>query len=1021
MTCSIMERSISSVSSDKATVDVPQTPGGRRLVRRSSSRLERRSPVLGGLRRSLKSSLSAHAVASADASGEDDAQRHGENVVEAVLAGQVAPFVVATVHGGSRAAAIMAEGKEIAIRCPCAHLKPAGVTAIAKELKKNGKVRYLDLRQNNLCKDAAKELADGLKQNLALRYFGLPRSCLDADGAIALAAALRSLRSGLKHLDLSGNPLGGAGARALVAALRCHEPSGTERGLQHLNLSNTDLDAESGRALAEALWISRLHSIDVSDNDLPEDVTASIMAATTFPPSVRYCGNSLPDVVAVARQLVLPKTCIKSLPYFMESLARFWDRRGSVTNLIASIHAAIVVTRETRCSSAHVVGCIDTYCPDRLRRLASIYLPQAAAEVQLSDTPVPVQQDELFVLNLSPFRILVGEHSAIEPRVGIHVMAGESSCCLELHVASPDVHLCDWHPNVNISASLKLVPGESRTALQQGDITLAGELRCLFSIKDSATQSGIDNGQQPIARVLTLVWSPPAKLRGVRLSDFTSFWESEWSIRCQRSSHLPASPNMYQANDKLIKPCTAAAQCSLAELLDFGPVETFVSHFWGSPVPDTLLSLSLHAGDNAEKRVWICSLANNQRRLEEELGNDVDKSTFAQALKSGTCGAMALILDQDMGSLTRFWCLYEIMTVITMRQNGFPDFLFDLCTPQGVINRGDAPPEFSVLVGKRLAEIDVEHAQCSNDQDRAMIERAIQERIGGYVTMNEQIRLLVAYGLEIVKERHNEILDAVVDKLRGLRGRKSCQSSMLGNSARCEQDTDEKTSRSLAQVPVADNFFPDADVTPESYAEQSKTSSRASRKNRKAPVSMLPLPGARPPSHPRGGDLRPRHRSSPRCSKSPEASKMTLPDWSPCERSPRPPKAPESTDCSLPPLSQSAMLTRRKSRECRNATCSASPVSAIPRLMAHAAQAAAGPVEEMSRLRESLAQRDCEIDRLKELAESLNSSEAFNKLQAQNDQLSTDVTTLTSELKILRQESKRLKADCANRSGGTWR
>lgn len=81
---------------------------------------------------------------------------------------------------------------------------------------------------------------------------------------------------------------------------------------------------------------------------------------------------------------------------------------------------------------------------------------------------------------------------------------------------------------------------------------------------------------------------------------------------------------------------------------------------------------------------------------------------------------------------------------------------FDLCTPEGVINRGDVPVEFGIRLGHQIASIDVAKADCTNTDDRRMIESAIETRLGGYGTMNKRIRDLVAAGLKILEQNQQE-------------------------------------------------------------------------------------------------------------------------------------------------------------------------------------------------------------------------------------------------------------------------
>jgi len=207
---------------------------------------------------------------------------------------------------------------------------------------------------------------------------------------------------------------------------------------------------------------------------------------------------------------------------------------------------------------------------------------------------------------------------------------------------------------------------------------------------------------------------------------------------------------MYEAVEHSILPSTAAAQSSLAELLDFGPAETFVSHWWGSKVESTLEALEKHCEGHDTVRVWICSVANNQRRITEELGSDIDGSSFSQALHSKHCRAMALMLDDGCETLKRIWCLYEVLCVILMRDNHDHDQIpieFDLCTSQGILNRGNLHTQ-AMEIGELVSAIDVAHAQCSNPQDKVLIDAAIQLHLGGHEQMNCRIREAVDQSLE---------------------------------------------------------------------------------------------------------------------------------------------------------------------------------------------------------------------------------------------------------------------------------
>eukprot|EP00931_Biecheleriopsis_adriatica_P118213 TRINITY_DN93666_c0_g1_i1.p1 TRINITY_DN93666_c0_g1~~TRINITY_DN93666_c0_g1_i1.p1 ORF type:complete len:983 (-),score=152.76 TRINITY_DN93666_c0_g1_i1:27-2975(-) len=231
---------------------------------------------------------------------------------------------------------------------------------------------------------------------------------------------------------------------------------------------------------------------------------------------------------------------------------------------------------------------------------------------------------------------------------------------------------------------------------------------------------------------------------------------------------LLEGPNMYDIARHWIHPETASSQSSMSSLLSFGAVTVFVSHYWGEPIKDTLMTLSRHErmlqaqGSPGGVRYWLCSIANNQRRIAEDLGADIDSSPFGQTLRSDSCIGMALMFGLKGSPLTRFWCLYEITTIVNLREReGKANLMFDICMPSGVITRGESNMDRLIDVGKMVAEINVEDASCTDPEDRRRIDARIRETEGGYARMNAEIRQLVAKGLEDRMSRMDEELHDV--------------------------------------------------------------------------------------------------------------------------------------------------------------------------------------------------------------------------------------------------------------------
>ncbi len=167
-------------------------------------------------------------------------------------------------------------------------LDAAGAAAVSRLLAANRTLRLLCVGGADFGSEGAAALAKGLAHNQGLRELDLagPRS-IGQEGAEALAEAIANQQSslqpamqpaddhsrsepspcpepsdcGLRALDLSGNPIGDAGACALAA----HAST-----LERLSLSACGLGCEAAAMLGEAASRSgsRLRQLDLSGNQL---------------------------------------------------------------------------------------------------------------------------------------------------------------------------------------------------------------------------------------------------------------------------------------------------------------------------------------------------------------------------------------------------------------------------------------------------------------------------------------------------------------------------------------------------------------------------------------------------------------------------------------------------------------------------------------------------------------------------------------------------------------------------------
>merc|ERR1740117_585722 len=72
---------------------------------------------------------------------------------------------------------------------------------------------------------------------------------------------------------------------------------------------------------------------------------------------------------------------------------------------------------------------------------------------------------------------------------------------------------------------------------------------------------------------------------------------------------------------------------------------------------------------------WICAYANNQHRVDQEIGGKVSESSFAlaMALARGTVS----VVDEEGITFSRIWCVYELFVSVVKPRK---DYTYDLYT-----------------------------------------------------------------------------------------------------------------------------------------------------------------------------------------------------------------------------------------------------------------------------------------------------------------------------------------------------
>jgi len=627
-----------------------------------------------------------------------------------------------------------------------------GALALAEALGANTALTRLDLGYNRIGSEGAEALAHALMSNTTLKVLRLEDNAVGdlgaaalvsgagrlhelelafnqvrAEGAVAVAAALRS-HGALRRLGLQGNELRDAGASALAAAIS------KNCGLQELSLRSSGVGSAGGSALVQALrgnW--RLTALDVTENAVTQEAATSIAEMTRQARLVQEEALRAPTI----RELT--EGTVRRFP--TEWSVRAWlgwlsqdAREADVKTMVAVSHAAAVMSSDSDVLS---------YDLARLRDLASIYGRRLAPGGRLKEAAKGV-----FLLNLTPFCIqaTVGKGSKavqLKENSGMHLGSDATTIRLALSL-SKDSPV--WLPQTLPQVVVTPVAGEQSVELPDAE-----HLRVLSSRWRAEESSH--------AQLITLLWSWPHRLRGIRFHDLSFWWQGA------RGAMQGEATDMKSAITRVVLPDTALAQCSLAELYTPGPVQTFVSHHWGQDVDELFKSLS-HCSMRAENtRLWICAFSNNHwspARDEDRL------SLSGDALTSRSCHSFVMILGTEAQSLRRLWCLHEALLATQVRGSGRP-MVLKLCSPHGLLSEGTGgmPISYILKVSSAISTLDLQIAQCDSAAEKDMLLDAVQRLAGSISAANLRCRQFLQDGLSVMHQRGQQIFVQAVSWLNG--------------------------------------------------------------------------------------------------------------------------------------------------------------------------------------------------------------------------------------------------------------
>lgn len=251
-------------------------------------------------------------------------------------------------------------------------------------------------------------------------------------------------------------------------------------------------------------------------------------------------------------------------------------------------------------------------------------------------------------------------------------------------------------------------------------------------------------------------------------------------------AHVGLNRNMHYVVHNILKPVTRPTQLSYAEVAGPSMVQWFVSHHWGTAFGHFLQAIRQHAisisppSSFQNECYWICSFSNNQWKVDEEIGDTWDESSFYLAMRSNECQGTAMVFDDQAVTLTRAWCLFELLQTerLSMERTSYQGLM--ICTGQGIMNHGAGSLDLAMNVTLRLANLRLQDAQATKDLDKEMIDGLVLNS-GGFEKVNAFLIQTLKKALKATQMRVRDDLESVratlsVAELRSSTLRKSCSS-----------------------------------------------------------------------------------------------------------------------------------------------------------------------------------------------------------------------------------------------------
>merc|ERR1712151_1283402 len=105
---------------------------------------------------------------------------------------------------------------------------------------------------------------------------------------------------------------------------------------------------------------------------------------------------------------------------------------------------------------------------------------------------------------------------------------------------------------------------------------------------------------------------------------------------------------------------------------------------------------------------------------------------------------------------------------VTFKTNAKEDFGgLVLATQSGVLNKaGAVSVDEAMALAERLADIKLEEAQASSDEDKFMIDELVRNYEGGFTTVNRFVRGKIREALSSVHDQHTVKFDNLIQALQ---------------------------------------------------------------------------------------------------------------------------------------------------------------------------------------------------------------------------------------------------------------